>query len=117
MSNAWNKKKMSKLQDSSSALRRRLKKYERPDLLVIDEIGYLSYDSVDLLFEVINRRYEKGGIILTTNLAFKDWHRVFPGVSGNVIVLENLTSIRNKKFEFTSQSFRLAMKHTDKRFK
>lgn len=46
--------------DSDSALRRRLKHYAKPDLLVIDEVGYLSYSNryVDLLFELISRRYQ-----------------------------------------------------------
>jgi DNA replication protein DnaC len=46
--------------DSDSALRRRLKHYAAPDLLLIDEVGYLSYSNrhADLLFELISRRYE-----------------------------------------------------------
>ncbi len=47
--------------DSDSALRYRLRRYAAPDLLVIDEVGYLSYSNrhADLLFELINRRHEK----------------------------------------------------------
>ncbi len=46
--------------DSDSALRTRLRHYARPDLLVVDEVGYLSYSSryADLLFELISRRHE-----------------------------------------------------------
>jgi DNA replication protein DnaC len=46
--------------DSASALRRRLGHYAAPALLVIDEVGYLSYSNrhADMLFELINRRYE-----------------------------------------------------------
>jgi hypothetical protein len=46
--------------DSDSALRRRLRHYAAPSLLVIDEVGYLSYSNrhADLLFELINRRHE-----------------------------------------------------------
>ena len=46
--------------DGDMALRRRLKYYEKPQLLIIDEVGYLSYGNrhADLLFEIINRRYE-----------------------------------------------------------
>ena len=63
--------------DSSLLLRRRLKKYARPTLLCIDEVGYLSYDchAADLLYEVINRRYERRSIIVTTNRAFKKLER------------------------------------------
>lgn len=47
--------------DSDSALRRRLAHYTAPDLLVIDEVGYLSYSNrhADLLFELISRRYQR----------------------------------------------------------
>ena len=47
--------------DSDSALRRRLRHYASPTLLVIDEVGYLSYSNrhADLLFELISRRHEK----------------------------------------------------------
>ena len=60
--------------DSPLLLRRRLKKYARPALLCIDEIGYLSYDThaADLLYEVVNRRYEFRSVLITTNRAFKD---------------------------------------------
>jgi len=46
--------------DSDSTLRRRLRHYVNPTLLVIDEVGYLSYSNrhADLLFELISRRYE-----------------------------------------------------------
>jgi DNA replication protein DnaC len=60
--------------DSDSALRRRLKHYAAPDLLLIDEVGYLSYSNrhADLLFELISRRYEHKSTVITTNRAFKE---------------------------------------------
>ncbi|HEV2181298.1 MAG TPA: ATP-binding protein, partial [Gemmatimonadaceae bacterium] len=62
-------------QESARALERRLQHYARPHLLCIDEVGYLSYDNhaADLLFQIVNRRYEKRPIVLTTNLAFAEW--------------------------------------------
>jgi len=50
--------------DSDSALRRRLRHYARPQLLVIDEVGYLSYSNrhADLMFELISRRYQTKGL-------------------------------------------------------
>ena len=66
--------------DSDAALRRRLKHYAAADLLVIDEIGYLSYSNrhADLLFELISRRYESKSTIVTTNKPFAEWATVFP---------------------------------------
>ena len=82
-------------------LRRRLARYARPQLLCVDEVGYLSYDSyaADLLYKVVDRRYERPGanepssrsILLTTNLAFRDWNTVFPNATSIATLLDKLT--------------------------
>lgn len=86
---------------SPETLRRRLARYTRPQLLAIDEVGYLSYDShaADLLYRVVDRRYERPGagdpqsrsILLTTNLAFRDWNTVFPNATSIATLLDKLT--------------------------
>jgi len=50
-----------------------------PKLLIIDEIGYLPFgrEQSNLFFQVIAKRYEKGSIILTSNLAFGSWDEAF----------------------------------------
>jgi DNA replication protein DnaC len=60
-------------------LKAELKRYLRPAVLVIDELGYLPIDKTgaDLLFQVLSGRYERGSCVLTTNLAFKHWTRIF----------------------------------------
>ena len=70
-------------QESARGLARRLQHYSQPALLVVDEVGYLSYDSraADLLFQVVGRRYEKKSLALTTNLPFSDWPSVFPNAA------------------------------------
>jgi DNA replication protein DnaC len=71
-------------QDSARALDRRLHHYGAgASLLVIDEVGYLAYDSrnADLFFQVVSRRYERKSMVLTTNLAFTDWPTVFPNAA------------------------------------
>lgn len=80
-------------QESSAALQRKLAKYERLKLLVIDELGYLNFTdrAADFIFEIINRRYEKGSIVITTNLAFTDWHKVFPGAPCVTAMVDRLT--------------------------
>lgn len=62
-----------------SSLKAELKKYLRPRLLVLDELGYLPIDQhgADLLFQVISQRYERGSIVLTTNKPFKQWPSIF----------------------------------------
>ena len=78
--------------DSDTALRRRLRLYTSPDLLVIDEIGYLSYSNrhADLLFELVSRRYETKSMIITTNKAFKEWSEVFPNAACVVSLVDRL---------------------------
>ena len=53
--------------DSDSALRRRLRHYARPHLLVIDEVGYLSYSNrhADLMFELISRRFPNAACVVS----------------------------------------------------
>ncbi|MDQ7005860.1 MAG: IS21-like element helper ATPase IstB [Acidobacteriota bacterium] len=79
--------------DSPELRRRRLTKYSRPALLCIDEVGYLSYDhhAADLLYEVVNRRYEQKSIVVTTNRTFKDWNLVFPNATCIATLLDRLT--------------------------
>ena len=78
--------------DSDAALRRHLRHYASPDLLVIDEIGYLSYSNryADLLFELVNRRYETKSTIITTNKSFKEWSDVFPNAACVVSLVDRL---------------------------
>jgi DNA replication protein DnaC len=54
-----------------------------PQLLLIDEVGYLSYGPrhADLLFEIISRRYEVNATIVTTNKPFGEWNEVFPNAA------------------------------------
>ena len=78
--------------DSDSALRRRLRYYAGPALLVIDEVGYLSYSNrhADLLFELINRRHEQKSTLVTTNKSFAEWSEVFPNAACVVALIDRL---------------------------
>jgi DNA replication protein DnaC len=64
---------------SAGRLKQELKKYTKPALLILDELGYLPIDKsgADLLFQVISVRYEQGSIMLTSNRAFKEWPKMF----------------------------------------
>jgi DNA replication protein DnaC len=78
--------------DSDSALRRRLRHYARPQLLVIDEVGYLSYSNrhADLMFELVSRRYQKRSTLITTNRPFAEWREVFPNAACVVSLIDRL---------------------------
>jgi DNA replication protein DnaC len=78
--------------ESDTSLRRRLHQYEAPDLLLIDEIGYLSYSNrhADLLFELISRRYESKSTMVTTNKPFAEWSEVFPNAACVVSLVDRL---------------------------
>lgn len=58
-----------------------LRKFVKPHLLCIDEVGYLPIDKLgaDLLFQVISERYERGSIVLTTNHLYKSWPKMLNG--------------------------------------
>jgi DNA replication protein DnaC len=79
-------------QDGDNALRRRLTHYSKAKLLIIDEVGYLSYSNrhADLLFEIINRRYEKHPTLITTNRPFSEWNEVFPNAACVVSLIDRL---------------------------
>jgi DNA replication protein DnaC len=79
-------------QDGDNALQRRFRKYSQPSLLVIDEVGYLSYSNrhADLLFEIVSRRYEQRSTIVTTNRPFAEWNEIFPNASCVVSMVDRL---------------------------
>jgi DNA replication protein DnaC len=94
--------------DSDSALRRRLRHYAAPDLLLIDEVGYLSYSNrhADLLFELISRRYENKSTVVTTNRSFQEWHEVFPNAACVVSLIDRLVH-RCEVVPIKGESYRL----------
>lgn len=95
-------------QDSALSFERRLRKYTQPRLLVIDELGYLSYDSrhADLLFEVITRRYQEKSTIITTNKPFKEWNETFPNASCVVTLVDRLIH-KSEIVQIDAESYRL----------
>jgi DNA replication protein DnaC len=65
--------------DAIGRLATKMKTYTRPNVLVLDEVGYLPLDRADanLVFQTISKRYETGTILLTSNKAFSEWGSVF----------------------------------------
>lgn len=109
--------------DSDSALRRRLKHYASPSVLVIDEIGYLSYSNrhADLLFELINRRHEHKSTVITTNKSFAQWSEVFPNAACVVALIDRLIhhaeiiSLQGKSYRHKEASERTAAKNANRK--
>ena len=64
---------------NAGRLTQELKKYPKPALLILDELGYLPMDKsgADLLFQVISLRSAQGSVMITANRAFKEWPKMF----------------------------------------
>jgi len=95
-------------QDGDNALKRRLAQYARPHLLVIDEVGYLSYSNrhADLLFEIVSRRYEERSTMITTNRPFQEWSEVFPNAACVVSLVDRLVH-HSEIISIEGESYRL----------
>lgn len=80
------------LQGGDTSRKRLMNKLRRIPLLVVDEIGYMSYSNkyADLLYEVISARYEKRATIVTTNTVFKLWSEIFPNAACVVTLVDQL---------------------------
>jgi DNA replication protein DnaC len=94
--------------DGDRALRHRLSLYARPRLLLIDEIGYLSYSNrhADLLFEIVSRRYQEKSTLVTTNRPFAEWGEVFPNAACVVSLVDRL--VHNAEIiQIDGESYRL----------
>lgn len=91
-----------------------------PDLLVIDEVGYLSYGNrhADLLFELVSRRYQAHSTLVTTNRPFAEWGEVFPNAACVVSLVDRL--VHNAEVvAIEGESYRLkeAKEHSEQRAK
>ncbi len=84
------------------------KKLANLKLLIIDELGFvpLSKTGAELLFEVFSQRYERGSILVTSNLPFDEWTEVFGSERLTGALLDRLTHHVNI-LEMNGESFRL----------
>jgi DNA replication protein DnaC len=89
-------------------LQRLLTRYSRYDLLILDELGYIPFsrEGAELLFQVLAERYEKGSVMITTNLGFADWTQVFGDQALTAALLDRLTH-KARIINCNWQSYRL----------
>jgi DNA replication protein DnaC len=88
-------------------LDRFLRQLDRTHLLICDELGYvtMSRGGVELLFRVFADRYERGSILVTSNLPFSEWGQVFQGERMTAALLDRLTH-HCHLFEMNGESYR-----------
>jgi DNA replication protein DnaC len=88
-------------------LERLMAALEKADLLIVDELGYLSFSrgGAELLFQVFAERYERGSILITSNLPFGEWGSIFQGERMTAALLDRFTH-RCHIFEMNGESFR-----------
>jgi DNA replication protein DnaC len=88
-------------------LRRVLARWERYDLIAIDEVGYVPLAEVgaEFLFQVVAARAEKAAVILTTNLPFSEWTQVVPNARLCKALLDRITD-QAHIIETGTESFR-----------
>lgn len=79
--------------ESRKELARAVGRYARIDLLLLDELGYLALPegAAELVFQVLSERHERASLIVTTNLPFGEWTRVFPDARLAKAVIDRLT--------------------------
>ncbi|GAC1647406.1 MAG: IS21-like element helper ATPase IstB [Candidatus Dormibacteraceae bacterium] len=90
-----------------NGLHRRLALWASHELLLLDELGYLSFDArgADLLYQVLNRRYQRASTIVTTNLPFKDWGKLFQNGAAASAIADRLVH-RGLLIQITGKSRR-----------
>lgn len=73
-------------------LSRLFKRLNRFDLLIIDEMGYIPFkrEETDLLFQLVSERYERKSILMTTNLVFSEWDKIFKDTTTTTAVVDRL---------------------------
>jgi len=84
-----------------------LTQLDKAELLICDELGYLSFSrtGAELLFQVFADRYERGSVLITSNLPFSEWDQVFQGERMTAALLDRLTH-HCHIFEMNGESYR-----------
>ena len=94
---------------NETALLRLQARLAKVDILILDELGYVPFSKTgaELVFEIISQRYERGSVVLTSNLPFEEWTSVFESERLTGALLDRLTH-RVHILPIEGQSYRLA---------
>lgn len=97
--------------ESEGCLGDKLTEYSKPRLLIIDELGYLPFErrAAHLFFQLVNRRYEKGSLLVTTNQRVSEWGTVFGDEVLATAILDRLLH-HSHTLMITGESYRLREK-------
>jgi DNA replication protein DnaC len=97
--------------ESEGNLGDKLTEYSKPRLLIIDELGYLPFErrAAHLFFQLVNRRYEKGSLLVTTNQRVSEWGIVFGDEVLATAILDRLLH-HSHTLLITGESYRLREK-------
>jgi DNA replication protein DnaC len=97
--------------ESEGVLADKLTELSKPRLLIIDELGYLPFErqAAHLFFQLVNRRYEKGSLMVTTNQRVAEWGAVFGDEVLATAILDRLLH-HSHTFMITGESYRLREK-------
>ena len=84
------------------------KKFERYELVIIDELGYVSFDKEgnEILFNLLSNRNEAGSMIITTNLVFEEWEEVFGSAKLTGALVDRLAH-KAHVLDMSGESYRL----------
>jgi DNA replication protein DnaC len=97
--------------ESEGGLSEKLTEFSKPKLLIIDELGYLPFErrAAHLFFQLVNRRYERGSLLITTNQRVSEWGTVFGDEVLATAILDRLLH-HSHTLLITGESYRLREK-------
>ncbi|MEK3888429.1 IS21-like element helper ATPase IstB [Bacillus sp. FSL K6-3431] len=97
--------------EAKGTLTRLVSKWSRPDLIILDEVGYFPFDELtaNVFFQVVSKRYEHGAMILTSNKSFIEWGKVFGDDVLATAVLDRLLH-HSVTFNIKGDSYRMKEK-------
>ena len=97
--------------ESEGSLTEKLTEFSKPKLLIVDELGYLPFErrAAHLFFQLVNRRYEKGSLLITTNQRVSEWGTVFGDEVLATAILDRLLH-HSHTLMISGESYRLREK-------